>query len=341
MGDRELYYKLKSYYEFLGVDENVDEKKLKHVYKVLAKKYHPDANIDDTEATKRFQKLGEAYKELLDEKNRNLYKRLKEKYQFERESNKDNKEENQEKKERKKRYIFNRRDGSKIELQPLERIIIFDESIYLYRICQYFKDFTLINDIYGRINLQELMRNPEYCDFCINNLLSKSNINKYIKTYNCFFGHIEGARKNGKNFYRSCNLEDFDNFDIGLELGSIRLKRNCGINVNEELYLEKVGSGYIKGKPISQYLIYSDSENILDIVYSDDIDFERIKRDGIYKGALTNKLLEYNRIREKVKNDNGYMGGLEFDPIYEDYDVVIDEEIREWFRSKDKNKSKE
>ena len=51
----------RDYYEVLGVDRNADEAAIKKAYRVLAKKYHPDANPGDKEAEKKFKEASEAY----------------------------------------------------------------------------------------------------------------------------------------------------------------------------------------------------------------------------------------------------------------------------------------
>ena len=51
----------RDYYEVLGVDKNADDNALKHAYRALAKKYHPDMNPGDKEAEKKFKEASEAY----------------------------------------------------------------------------------------------------------------------------------------------------------------------------------------------------------------------------------------------------------------------------------------
>ena len=59
LGERELYEQLKEYYDILGIDENVDEIKLKKAYRFAAKKYHPDGNPNNKEAEEKFKKVSE------------------------------------------------------------------------------------------------------------------------------------------------------------------------------------------------------------------------------------------------------------------------------------------
>lgn len=63
----------RDYYEVLGVDKNADEAALKKAYRVLAKKYHPDANPGDKEAEKKFKEASEAYAVLSDPEKRRQY----------------------------------------------------------------------------------------------------------------------------------------------------------------------------------------------------------------------------------------------------------------------------
>lgn len=63
----------RDYYEVLGVEKNADDAALKKAYRVLAKKYHPDANPGDTEAEKKFKEASEAYAVLSDPDKRRQY----------------------------------------------------------------------------------------------------------------------------------------------------------------------------------------------------------------------------------------------------------------------------
>lgn len=60
-------------YEVLGVSKNANDNDLKKAYRVLAKKYHPDANPGDKEAEAKFKEASEAYAILSDPANRQKY----------------------------------------------------------------------------------------------------------------------------------------------------------------------------------------------------------------------------------------------------------------------------
>ncbi|CAM9157656.1 unnamed protein product, partial [Ectocarpus fasciculatus] len=63
------------YYETLGVASNATPAEIKKAYYLKAKSSHPDRHRDDPEAHQKFQKIGEAYQVLSDEKLRSNYDR--------------------------------------------------------------------------------------------------------------------------------------------------------------------------------------------------------------------------------------------------------------------------
>lgn len=64
---------MKNYYQILGVSKEADKNEIKKAYRILAKKYHPDKNKDDSDAIKKFQEVSEAYSVIGDEKSRESY----------------------------------------------------------------------------------------------------------------------------------------------------------------------------------------------------------------------------------------------------------------------------
>jgi molecular chaperone DnaJ len=63
----------KDYYGVLGVPEGAGADDIKKAYRKLAKKYHPDANPNDPQASDRFKEVGEAYAVLSDDAKRKQY----------------------------------------------------------------------------------------------------------------------------------------------------------------------------------------------------------------------------------------------------------------------------
>ena len=63
----------KDYYDILGVSKDASEDEIKSAYRKLAKKYHPDLNKDNPDATAKFKEVNEAYEILGDAKKRSNY----------------------------------------------------------------------------------------------------------------------------------------------------------------------------------------------------------------------------------------------------------------------------
>ncbi|MDP9018303.1 MAG: J domain-containing protein [Candidatus Eremiobacteraeota bacterium] len=67
----------KNYYDILGVPKNSPEKDIKSAYRKLARKWHPDANPDNTKvAEDKFKDIQEAYEVLGDSEKRRKYDML-------------------------------------------------------------------------------------------------------------------------------------------------------------------------------------------------------------------------------------------------------------------------
>lgn len=66
---------MENYYDILEVSPKASKQIIDKVYKVLAKKYHPDANPEDKKewAEEKFKKINEAYEIISDKEKRAEY----------------------------------------------------------------------------------------------------------------------------------------------------------------------------------------------------------------------------------------------------------------------------
>ncbi|MFZ5642667.1 MAG: J domain-containing protein [Bacillota bacterium] len=61
----------------LGVPDDASKDQIRHTFRQLAKKYHPDINGGDKAAIEKFKLVSEAYETLSREKNRGMYSLVK------------------------------------------------------------------------------------------------------------------------------------------------------------------------------------------------------------------------------------------------------------------------
>lgn len=62
----------RDYYEVLGLNKGASQDDIKHAYRTLAKKYHPDIN-HDADAPEKFKEVQEAYEVLSDPQKKSMY----------------------------------------------------------------------------------------------------------------------------------------------------------------------------------------------------------------------------------------------------------------------------
>ncbi len=63
----------KDYYKILGVERGATEEEVRHAYRKLALRHHPDRNRGDPRAEERFKEISEAYGVLMDREKRRFY----------------------------------------------------------------------------------------------------------------------------------------------------------------------------------------------------------------------------------------------------------------------------
>lgn len=61
------------YYSVLGVSRTADDSEIRAAYRKLARRYHPDVNADDADATEKFKQVSEAWNVLSDPEKRANY----------------------------------------------------------------------------------------------------------------------------------------------------------------------------------------------------------------------------------------------------------------------------
>ncbi|SDP16886.1 J domain-containing protein [Clostridium gasigenes] len=64
---------MKNYYKTLDISVNATKDEIKKAFRILAKKYHPDRNVNNENALRNFQEINEAYEILGNEDSRKEY----------------------------------------------------------------------------------------------------------------------------------------------------------------------------------------------------------------------------------------------------------------------------
>jgi DnaJ-class molecular chaperone len=72
----------KDFYQVLGINRGASDKEIKHAYRKLARKYHPDVNPGDKSAEATFKEINEAHEVLSDPEKRQKYDQFGDKWEF-------------------------------------------------------------------------------------------------------------------------------------------------------------------------------------------------------------------------------------------------------------------
>ena len=64
---------MRNFYDVLGIDPNADDEEIKDAFQSLAKVFHPDLNLGDAVAERRFREICQAYGTLKDPRTRGAY----------------------------------------------------------------------------------------------------------------------------------------------------------------------------------------------------------------------------------------------------------------------------
>lgn len=60
-----------NFYAVLGIPVDADEEAIRHAYRILARRYHPDRGAESS--SEEFRRVAEAYETLIDPKRRQVY----------------------------------------------------------------------------------------------------------------------------------------------------------------------------------------------------------------------------------------------------------------------------
>ena len=64
---------MRNFYDVLGIGSNADDEVIKEAFQNLAKVFHPDLNLGDEVAERRFREICQAYGTLKDPRTRAAY----------------------------------------------------------------------------------------------------------------------------------------------------------------------------------------------------------------------------------------------------------------------------
>nr|AZL94403.1 DJP1-like protein [Nephromyces sp. MMRI] len=71
--NKQTKFSSRPFYDILGISQDASINEIDKAYKLMAIRVHPDKNLNDANATEKFQQLIKAYETLKDPKKRHLY----------------------------------------------------------------------------------------------------------------------------------------------------------------------------------------------------------------------------------------------------------------------------